>query len=82
MAAALVWLAALYALLGALFAPLFAWRGAARLDPLAREGTLGFRLVILPGSAALWPLLALRWARALRAGPQTAHDRAAKAGAP
>lgn len=52
-----------YLLFGALFAVAFAWRGAARVDPSAREGTWGFRLLILPGSALLWPLLALRWSR-------------------
>ena len=28
------------------------------------SGTWGFRLLILPGAAALWPLLLLRWLRA------------------
>lgn len=50
-----------YFLFGALFAIAFAWRGAARVDPAAREGTWGFRLLILPGSALLWPLLLMRW---------------------
>ncbi len=26
------------------------------------SGTLGFRIIILPAAAALWPLLAMRWA--------------------
>ncbi len=45
---------------GAVFAVLFAWRGVRRIDPVAEHGTLGFRLVILPGTAALWPLLLRR----------------------
>lgn len=53
-----------YALAGALFALLFAWRGAAAIDPVARHATLGFRLLVLPGAALLWPVLALRWWRA------------------
>jgi hypothetical protein len=57
-----------YALIGALFAPAFVWSGAARVDPLARTGTWGFRVLILPGAAALWPLLAVRWWRARRSG--------------
>lgn len=57
-----------YAALGLLFAVAFALRGAARIDPDAAHGTWGFRLLILPGAAALWPLLALRWMRA-RSGP-------------
>lgn len=50
-----------YLLAGVLFALPFVWRGAGRVDPTAAEGTRGFRLLILPGSVALWPLLALRW---------------------
>ncbi len=55
-----------YLLAGLLFAIPFAWRGAGALEPVAREGTLGFRLLILPGAVTLWPLLALRWWRASR----------------
>jgi len=56
--------AMVYAVLGALFALLFAWRGAAAIDPVARHATWGFRFLVLPGAALLWPLLALRWWRA------------------
>ena len=54
----------LYALVGAAFAPFFAWRGAARLDPTAHDGTWGFRLLLLPGALALWPILLVSWWRA------------------
>jgi hypothetical protein len=60
----LVRLFELYAVLGALFAAPFAWRLAARIDPVAATGTLGFRLLILPGAAALWPWLLVRVLRA------------------
>ncbi len=50
-----------YLALGALFAVAFVLRGAGRLDPLARTGTWGFRLLVLPGAAAFWPLLLRRW---------------------
>jgi len=53
-----------YALAGAVFALLFAWRGAAAIDPVARHATWGARALMLPGAALLWPLLALRWWRA------------------
>jgi len=36
-------------------------KGVDRIDPNARGAGLGFRLLILPGSAALWPLLLRRW---------------------
>lgn len=56
--------AGVYAAVGLAFAVAFAARGAARLDAGARNAPLGFRILILPGAAALWPLLALRWLRA------------------
>lgn len=52
-----------YALLGLVFAIAFVFKGAARLDPDAVAGTLGFRILILPGAAALWPWLLVRWMR-------------------
>lgn len=62
----------LYAGLGLLFALAFAFRGAGKVDPAAREGTLGFRLLIIPGSIALWPLLLGRWFGG--AGPPTERN--------
>jgi len=53
-----------YVALGLVFAVGFALRGAARIDPDARGATWGFKLLIVPGSAALWPLLLVRWMRA------------------
>jgi hypothetical protein len=51
-----------YAVLGALFAGPFLIRGVTRLDPAARGTSLAFRLAILPGTVALWPVLARKWA--------------------
>jgi hypothetical protein len=42
---------------GMIFAIAFVFRLIARIDPTAAEGPLGFRLVLLPGAAALWPVL-------------------------
>ena len=61
---AVVILAAGYVLVGLLFALPFLLRGAGRIDPAAREGSRGFRLMILPGTVALWPILASKWRRA------------------
>jgi len=58
-----VMIVGVYIGLGALFAAAFAFRGAGAIDPVAREATFGFRLLIIPGAAALWPLLLLRWVR-------------------
>ena len=52
-----------YAALGVAFGALFVIAGAQRIDPVARNTGLGFRLIILPGSAALWPALLIRWIR-------------------
>jgi hypothetical protein len=60
-AAALVWLITAYAACGVLFAIAFAFAGVERVDPQAHAAPLGFRLIILPGAAALWPLLLRRW---------------------
>lgn len=60
---------------GVLVALAFAWRGAGAVDPAARNATLGFRLLILPGSAALWPWVLAKWRRASRAGPKPSPDR-------
>jgi hypothetical protein len=77
-----VGIVAAYMAAGAVFAAAFAIRGAARLDPAARGGTWGFRILILPGAAALWPLLALRWARGGGRPPEerNAHRDAARRG--
>jgi hypothetical protein len=54
---------AAYALAGVVFALAFVTVGVTTLDPAARGTSWGFRALILPGSAALWPLLAVKWAR-------------------
>jgi hypothetical protein len=55
------WLgAAAYATVGIFFAVVFVNRGANRMDPSARDGSWGFRAAILPATAALWPLLAIK----------------------
>ncbi|MFK7959260.1 MAG: hypothetical protein AB8G96_01940 [Phycisphaerales bacterium] len=51
----------LYAFVGLVFGVLFVLRGAGALDAGARGGSLGFRILVLPGAAALWPWLLLRW---------------------
>ncbi len=51
----------LYLALGLVFAIAFVIRGARKIDPAAAQGTLGFRLIIMPGAVLLWPWLAKRW---------------------
>jgi hypothetical protein len=59
-----IWAAAVYAVVGVVFAGAFVTWGVARVDSAAKGASLGFRLLILPGCAALWPLLLGRWMRA------------------
>lgn len=63
LAQVIVALAGAYVAAGLVFAAAFVVWGAARVDPVARNATRGFRAVILPGATALWPLLAVKWIR-------------------
>jgi len=55
-----------YALAGLLFGIAFLTAGVSRVDHAAAGSGVGFRLLILPGVAALWPLLFMRWIGASR----------------
>lgn len=50
-----------YAAIGFIFAIAFATTGAARIDPSAKAAPMFFRLLVIPGATALWPLLLKRW---------------------
>ena len=60
----------LYAALGAVFATAFVTAGVQRIDPNSSGSGIVFRLLILPGSAAFWPLLLTRWIRGHRDVPE------------
>ena len=70
LAEALLVLAATYLGIGLVFALAFVGVGVARIDRGAASGTLGFRVLILPGTVALWPLLARRWLAARHEPPE------------
>jgi hypothetical protein len=53
-----------YLVLGVGFAIPFAARWVGHLDPAAKAGTWGFRVLIVPGAVLLWPLLVARLRRA------------------
>jgi hypothetical protein len=65
----LVRAAGLYLLAGTCFAVPFVIAGVGRIDPSAHAGTLGFRLIILPGVVLLWPLLLTRLVRRVTSPP-------------
>jgi hypothetical protein len=69
LARALVFLVELHLACGLVFALFFVTRGAGVVDPAARTGTRGFRVLLVPGSALLWPWLLARWLRARSGGP-------------
>jgi hypothetical protein len=54
-----------YAGLGMIFAVPFVCFVVQRLDPAAQESGIAFRLLILPGVTALWPMFLYRWRRAV-----------------
>lgn len=68
-----------YLACGFLFALPFAFFGVGRIDPHASRGSWGFRLLIIPGATALWPLLLWRWAGGIHEPPEerNAHRQAA-----
>lgn len=79
-AVGLVGLVAVYLGIGLVFGVAFVWRGVGRIDPAARGASLGFRMIVLPGVVALWPLLLKRWLAGAGTPPieTNAHRRAAR----
>jgi hypothetical protein len=62
----LVYGLAAYAVAGFMFAVWFVIAGIGRIDTAARDARVGFRLIVLPGVVALWPLLLKRSIEATR----------------
>jgi hypothetical protein len=68
-AKAIVYTLAIYAGLGLVFAGPFVWFGIQRLDSEAQGSGIGFRLLILLGVAAFWPMFLYRWVRGILEPP-------------
>jgi hypothetical protein len=60
-AATLLILFAVYLSCGLVFTIPFVLVGVGKIDPHAAHGSWAFRLMIIPGTIMLWPLLARRW---------------------
>jgi hypothetical protein len=63
---ALLLIVGVYLGVGLVFAAAFVTVGVSRVDHVAAKTSIGFRLLIVPGSAALWPVLLVKWQRAAR----------------
>lgn len=61
--AALLVVMAAYLACGLVFAVPFVVAGVGKCDPHAKNGSWGFRILILPGTMAFWPVLIRRWIR-------------------
>ena len=67
-----------YLFAGLIFAVPFLLFGVQRMDSDARGWKIGFRLIILPGICAFWPLFAVRWVQGKRTPTErNAHRQAA-----
>jgi len=60
----------IYLLCGVAFAIPFVLVGVRKIDPHAAHGSWGFRLLIIPGTIFLWPLLAWRWLKCVHEPPE------------
>ena len=69
LAKAIVYTLAVYACLGLVFAVPFVWLGVQRLDSEAQGSGIGFRLLIMPGTAVFWPMFLYRWRRGVLEPP-------------
>ena len=79
-AAILLLLLGIYLATGLLFALVFVVLGVRQIDPHAAPDSWGFRLLIIPGTMAFWPLLLRRWLLGIHEPPEehNAHRYAAK----
>lgn len=81
-ASAFLILSGFYLGCGLAFAIPFVLFGVGKIDAHAGHGTWGFRLLIVPGTILLWPILARRWLKGIHEPPEekNAHRCAARGG--
>jgi hypothetical protein len=61
----------IYLLAGFIFAIPFVIKGAKKIDHGADGGSIGFRIIIIPGTVVFWPLLLKKWITAIK---HPSHD--------
>jgi hypothetical protein len=54
----------IYLLLGVLFLIPFLIKGLNKVDEGAHSGTIGFKIIIIPGVIVFWPVLLRKWVKA------------------
>jgi hypothetical protein len=54
----------IYLTLGALFVIPFLIKGITKVDEGAHGGTIGFKIIIIPGVIVFWPILLKKWIKA------------------
>jgi len=79
-ATAFLILLGVYLACGFLFAIPFVGIGVKKIDPHAAHGSWGFRVLIIPGTMAFWPLLLRRWLRGVHAPPEECNAHRKMAG--
>jgi hypothetical protein len=56
----------IYLLLGVLFVIPFLLKGITKVDEGAHGGTIGFKIIIIPGVIVFWPVLLRKWISKLK----------------
>ena len=57
---------AIYLLIGILFVIPFLLKGLTKVDETAHGGSIGFKIIIIPGVIVFWPLLLNKWMKNLK----------------
>ena len=61
----------IYLLMGILFVIPFLLKGLTKVDEGAHGGTIGFKIIIIPGVIIFWPVLLKKWMRANKKSHQS-----------
>lgn len=61
MAEVILIIALIYLLLGVLFVIPFLIKGLTKVDEGAHGGSIGFKIIIIPGVIVFWPVLLRKW---------------------
>ena len=66
MVEAVLIIVSIYPVLGVLFVFPFLVKGLTKVDKGAHGGTIGFKIIIVPGVIVFWPVLLSKWVKANR----------------